>query len=308
MKTQALSPAALAGTHAAKANMSVEGPFAEFWRYFRKNRGALVGLAVIIIFLFLAVFADVVAPYAPDQVHDGAFRAPPAWAEGGSSRFIFGTDDVGRDLLSRLIHGARVSLGVGFLVVILSLSIGTALGLLAGYQGGWVDVAIMRFTDILMAIPSILLAIVIVAVLGPSLVNAVFAVAIVALPNFIRLVRAQAMAEKSRQYVTASRSFGASGWRLAVINILPNCLAPIIIQGTLGFSEGILGAAALGFLGLGAQPPTAEWGTMLSDARSFIESSPWMVTLPGLCILFVVLGFNLFGDGLRDAFDPRLKK
>lgn len=307
MTNAAATSAALTSAGATAGELR-ESPLREFWRHFRRNRGALIGLAVIVFFLGIALFAPLIAPYPPDVVHEGAFRVPPAWGEGGSSRFLFGTDDVGRDLLSRLIYGARVSLGVGFLVVTISLSIGTALGLLAGYRGSWVDAAVMRFTDILMAIPSILLAIVIVAVLGPSLVNAVIAVSIVALPNFIRLVRAQALAEKSRQYVTASRSFGASGWRLAVINILPNCLAPIIIQGTLGFSEGILGAAALGFLGLGAQPPTAEWGTMLSDARSFIESSPWMVTLPGLCILFVVLGFNLFGDGLRDAFDPRLKK
>ena len=222
--------------------------------------------------------------------------------------YPLGTDDVGRDLLSRLLYGSRVSLGIGFLVVILSLTTGTLLGLIAGYRGGFADSLILRLADMLLAIPSILLAIVIVALLGPSLLNAIVAVSIVACPSFIRLVRAQAMAEKAKPYVTASRSFGASGFRLAFSQILPNCMAPIIIQGTLGFSEGILGAAALGFLGLGAQPPTAEWGTMLSDARSYIESSPWMVTLPGLCILFLVLGFNLFGDGLRDAFDPRLKK
>lgn len=287
---------------------TVEGPWQEFFRYFVQNRGAVLGLIVIVVFLLLAIFAPLLAPYAPAQVHESAFRVPPVWIAGGSSQFLLGTDDVGRDILSRLIYGARVSLGVGFLVVFLSLSVGTALGLLSGYAGGWVDSMVMRFTDILMAIPSILLAIVIVAVLGPSLVNAIIAVSIVACPNFIRIVRAQVMAEKNKQYVIASKSFGASHLRLVLVNILPNCMAPIIIQGTLGFSEGILGAAALGFLGLGAQPPTAEWGTMLSDSRAFIESSPWMVTFPGLCILFVVLGFNLFGDGLRDAFDPRLKK
>jgi ABC-type dipeptide/oligopeptide/nickel transport system permease subunit len=215
---------------------------------------------------------------------------------------------VGRDLLSRLIGGARISLGIGFLVVLLSASIGTFLGLLAGYFGGKLDQVIMRLVDIRMALPSMLLAIVVVAILGPGLANTIIAVSTASLPSFIRLVRASVLAEKSKPYVTASQTFGASHMRQMFINILPNCMAPLIVQASLGFSDGILDAAALGFLGLGAQPPTPEWGTMLADSRAFIESNPWLVTLPGLCILLIVLGFNLFGDGLRDALDPRLKK
>lgn len=280
----------------------------EFWYFFRQNRGAVAGLVLVTLFVLVALFAPWIAPYDPAAIHDGVFSQPPFWAAGGSHQYWLGTDDVGRDVLSRLIYGARISMGVGFMVVIFSLSIGTLLGLLAGYAGGFVDKVIMRLTDILMALPSILLAIVVVTILGQSLTNAVIAVGVVVIPGFIRLVRAQVMIEKNRQYVVASGSFGAGPGRQVFINILPNTLAPVIVQGTLGFSDGILNVAALGFLGLGAKPPTAEWGTMLADARAFIESAPWLVTLPGLCILVVVLGFNLLGDGLRDALDPRLKK
>jgi ABC-type dipeptide/oligopeptide/nickel transport system permease subunit len=280
----------------------------EFWYFFRQNRGAVIGLAVVAIFTLIALLAPVIAPYDPAQIHEGQLTKSPVWTAEGTSQFLLGTDDVGRDVLSRLIYGAQVSMLVGFMVVVVSLTIGTLLGLVAGYAGGWIDATIMRFVDILMALPSILLAIVVVTILGHNLANAVIAVSVTVIPGFVRLVRAQVMVEKGRQYVIASRSFGAGPIRQIFANILPNCMAPIIVQGTLGFSDGILNVAALGFLGLGAKPPTAEWGTMLSDARSFIESAPWLVTLPGLCILIVVLGFNLLGDGLRDALDPRLKK
>jgi ABC-type dipeptide/oligopeptide/nickel transport system permease subunit len=292
------------GSTLAKA----ESPLKEFWHFFSQNRGAIVGLVVVAAFVFIALAAPLLAPFDPSLIHDGMFTQPPAWAVHGSRHFLLGTDDVGRDLLSRLIYGARVSMGVGFLVVVFSLSIGVVLGLLAGYIGGWVDTLIMRGVDVLMALPSILLAIVVVTILGQNLTNAIIAVGVTVIPGFVRLVRAQVMVEKNRQYVIASRTFGASPMRQIFTNILPNCMAPVIVQGTLGFSDGILNVAALGFLGLGAKPPTAEWGTMLSDARSFIESAPWLVTYPGLCILVVVLGFNLLGDGLRDALDPRLKK
>ncbi len=280
----------------------------EFWQSFSENRGAVVGLWVVLVFVLIAIFAPLLAPYDPAMVHEASFQIPPFWSQGGGWQFPLGTDDVGRDLLSRLIYGARISMGVGFMVVIFSLSIGTALGIVAGYIGGWVDNFVMRGTDILMSLPSILLAIVVVTILGQNLANAIVAVGVVVIPNFTRLVRAQVLLEKSKPYVIASRTFGVGHLRLALVNILPNCMAPVIVQATLGFSDGILNVAALGFLGLGAKPPTAEWGTMLSDARSFIESSPWLVTLPGLCILVVVLGFNLLGDGLRDALDPRLKR
>ncbi|MGE0173709.1 MAG: ABC transporter permease subunit [Oligoflexales bacterium] len=291
----------------AKIEAKPLGPWREFWYFFNQNLGALLGLIVIVLFILVAVFAPILSPYDPTEVLPGQLLMKPMWLD-SSSPFVLGTDDLGRDILSRLLFGARVSLGVGFLVVSLSLVVGTTLGLIAGFFGGFWDRAIMRCVDILMALPSILLAIVVVSVLGPSLVNAIIAVSIVAIPNFVRVVRATVMTERVKQYVTASRCYGASSMRLIFLNILPNCMAPIIIQATLGFSDGILNAAALGFLGLGAQPPTPEWGTMLADSRAFIESASWLVTMPGICIILVVLGFNLLGDGLRDAFDPRLRK
>jgi ABC-type dipeptide/oligopeptide/nickel transport system permease subunit len=290
------------------AEDKLPGPLAEFWYSFRQNRGAVIGLGVVVVFVLIALLAPWLAPYDPTIVHENSFKLSPVWAEGGSSTFLLGTDDVGRDFLSRLIYGARISMGVGFMVVIFSLSLGVAIGLLAGYVGGWVDTVIMRLTDILLSLPSILLSIVVVTILGQNLANAIIAVGILVVPSFVRLVRASVLVERDRQYVIASRSFGSGHFRQAVLNILPNCLAPVIVQATLGFSDGILNVAALGFLGLGAQPPTAEWGTMLSDGRAYIESASWLVTLPGLCILAVVLGFNLLGDGLRDALDPRLKR
>ncbi len=289
-------------------NYKEPNPYLEFWLQFKQNRGALLGLLLTIVFAIIALSAQFLAPYDPSMVFPDSFNIPPSWYEAGSSRFLLGTDDLGRDLLSRLLYGARISMGVGFLVVIFSTLFGTAIGLLAGYMGGMMDRFIMRCIDILMSLPSILLAIVIVAILGPGLFNAIIAVSIVSIPGVVRLVRATAMSEKVKDYVTASRTYGAGHIRLAIIHVFPNCLAPLIVQMTLGFSDGILNTAALGFLGLGAQAPTAEWGTMLSDARAFIELSPWLVTLPGLCILLVVLGFNILGDGLRDALDPRLRK
>ncbi len=277
------------------------------WVAIKKNRGAHLSFWFLMTLVILAVFAPWVSPHSPTQVYPEHFRQPPIWLAGGGWPFILGTDDLGRDLLSRLIYGARVSLMVGFMVVSLSLSVGLILGVLAGYFGGRVDALIMRFVDVLMSLPSILLAIVIVAVLGPSLTNSVIAVSVVSLPNFIRIIRGAVLAEKVKSYVDASHGFGSTHFRVAVLNILPNCVAPIIVQSTLGFSDGILNVAALGFLGLGAQPPTPEWGAMLSDSKAYIESAWWLVTLPGLCILFVVLCFNILGDGLRDALDPKLK-
>jgi ABC-type dipeptide/oligopeptide/nickel transport system permease subunit len=282
-------------------------PIKEFWYFFRQNRGAVGGLIIIFIFVSVALLAPWLSPHDPSRLYPEALLKPSAWS-GGSFEYLLGTDDVGRDLLSRLIHGARVSMGIGFMVVMISLSIGTIFGLISGYFGGSIDLVIMRFVDIVMALPSILLAIVVVSILGPSLINTVIAVSIVAIPNFIRLVRGSVLAEKKKAYVTASASFGAGPVRQMFRNILPNCVAPLIVQGTLGFSDGVLNAAALGFLGLGAQPPAVEWGMMLADSRAFIESSPALVTWPGVCILTVVLAFNLLGDGLRDAFDPRLRK
>jgi ABC-type dipeptide/oligopeptide/nickel transport system permease subunit len=280
----------------------------DFWFSFSLNRGAVFGLVLISIFSFIAIFAPWLAPFAPTEIQNGVFMKPPLWSEGGVAGHWLGTDDVGRDLLSRLIFGTRVSLSVGFLVVIFSSAAGVFLGLCAGYLGGKTDMLIMRVMDLLMSLPALLVALVVITILGQDLTNAVIAVSVTTIPSFVRLVRAQVMSEKKKNYVTASATFGAGAFRQAVFNILPNCMAPLIVQASLSFSDGILSVAALGFLGLGAKAPTPEWGTMLSDARGFIESAPWLVTLPGLCILVVVLGFNLMGDGLRDALDPKLKR
>ena len=284
------------------------GALAAFWSDFRRNPGAVAGLVVIVIITLLAVCADVVAPHDPSAQFRDALLVPPAFADGGSWSFPLGTDDVGRDMLSRLIHGARLSLLIGVIVVTLSLAAGILLGLLAGYFGGVVDTVIMRLMDIMLALPSLLLAIAIVAILGPGLANAMFAIAIVVLPHYVRLTRAAAMGEVNKEYVTASRLAGAGPLRLMFSAILPNCMAPLIVQATLGFSTAILDAAALGFLGLGAQPPTPEWGTMLAGVLQYIQRAWWVVTLPGLAILVTVLAFNLLGDGLRDALDPRMKR
>lgn len=286
----------------------MENFWRELWTSLVQTWGGKIGLAIIGIFLFCGLFAPIISPYDPTEVFTGFQTLPPFFVSGGNSKFILGTDDLGRDLLSRLIHGGQISLLIGFLVVVVSTSLGTILGLMAGYYGGWIDQVAMRIVDAMMALPSILLAIVIAAILGPGLANTILAVSFVSVPHVVRLVRACTLAEMKRPYVVASKTFGASGARQMFLNILPNCMAPLTVQATLGFSNGILDAAALGFLGLGARPPLPEWGTMLSDARAYIESAPWLVSLPGLCILLVVLGLNLLGDGLRDALDPRLKK
>jgi len=281
--------------------------FREFWGYFSKNRGALVGLIVFVLLILIAIFAPFVAPYNPDDQFRDFLLAPPVW-QGGTWQFILGTDPLGRDMVSRLVFGSRFSLLIGLIVVTGALFSGVTLGLLAGYFRGWVDVVIMRVMDVILAFPSLLLALVLVAILGPGLVNAMIAIAIVLQPHFARLTRASVMAEKNREYVASARLAGAGAIRLMLLTILPNCLAPLIVQATLSFSNAILEAAALGFLGMGAQPPTPEWGTMLADARQFILRAPWVVTFPGLCILVTVLAINLMGDGLRDALDPKLKR
>ena len=283
-------------------------PLREFWSYFSENRGAVTGMAVIVVVALLAIFADLVAPYSPIEQYRDHLLQPPCWQEGGSLAFPLGTDAVGRDMLSRIIHGARYSLMIGIIVVTLSLSAGIALGLAAAFVRGPVEALIMRAMDIMLALPSLLLAIVVVAILGPSLINSMFSLAIVYLPHYVRLTRASAIGEMSRDYVTASRVAGAGVARLMLITVLPNCAAPLIVQATLSFSSAILDAAALGFLGLGAQPPTPEWGTLLAEAREFVLRAWWVVTFPGLAILVTVLAFNLMGDGLRDALDPKLKR
>ncbi len=286
----------------------IQTPLQEFWSYFSKNTGAVVGLVFIIAMILIALFASVLAPHSPIEQYRDALLLPPFWVEGGSTSFLLGTDDVGRDILSRLIHGAQLSLFIGCLVVTLSLGIGVILGLIAGFFRGYIETIIMRAVDIMLAMPSLLLAIAIVAILGPSIFNAAMAIAIVSMPHYVRLTRASTIAELNKDYVISSRVAGAGSLRLMFITILPNCLAPLIVQATLGFSNAILDMAALGFLGLGAQPPTPEWGSMLADALQFVQRAWWVVTFPGLVILLTVLAFNLMGDGLRDALDPKLKQ
>jgi dipeptide transport system permease protein len=280
----------------------------EFWYYFSRNKGAVIGLFVFLFILFMAIFAPFVAPHSPSIQNRELLLLPPVFQQGGSWGHILGTDAVGRDILSRIIYGARFSLFIGLVVVTLSVVSGVLIGLVAGYFRGKVDTFIMRIMDIILAFTSLLLALVLVAVLGPGLLNAMIAISLVNQPHFVRLTRAAVMTEKSKDYVVGSKVAGAGTLRLMFLTILPNCLAPLIVQATLAFSAAILDAAALGFLGMGAQPPTPEWGTMLAEAREFIQRAWWVVTFPGLAILITVLAINLMGDGLRDALDPKLKR
>jgi len=283
-------------------------PIAAFWAAFRENRGAVFGLVVISAIALIAIFADFLAPHSPIEQFRDAVRAPPIWDAGGTWRYALGTDGDGHDTLSRLIYGARVSLFIGLSVMSVSFVVGVVLGLLAASVGSLVDVVITRVMDLIMAVPSLVMAILVVAVLGPSLANTIVAVTIVYLPRYVRLVRASALGELTKDYVTAARVSGVGPLRLMVATVLPNCLAPLIVQAALGVSDAILEAAGLGFLGLGAQAPTPEWGTMLADSREFIRSDPWIVALPGLAILVAVVAINLTGDGLRDALDPRMRR
>lgn len=285
-----------------------QGPFAAFWSSFKQNRGAVTGLVILVAIVLLAIFADFVAPHSAVDQYREFTKLPPAWVEGGNDQFFLGTDALGRDMLSRLIFGARISLFIGLSVMIVSVILGIALGLVAAYLGGAVDAMLMRLMDLILSIPSLVLAILVVSILGPSLINTIVAVSVVYLPNYVRLVRASALAEFGKDYVIAARVAGVGPIRLMFKIVLPNCLAPLIVQAALGVSNAILEAAALGFLGLGAQPPVPEWGAMLADSREFIRSNPWIVTLPGLAILVSVVAINLFGDGLRDALDPKLRR
>ena len=280
----------------------------EFWRNFSRNRGAVAAGIIVLVFIALAVTAPLVAPHNPSEQYREFVKIPPAWLAGGNWHFVLGTDEAGRDILSRLIYGARMSFWIGFVSVVLALIPGIVLGLVAAFFDKWADTPIMRLMDVLLALPSLLLAVAVVAIIGPGLVNTMLAIAIVALPGYVRLTRASAQGELHKEYVLASRVAGAGTLRLMFSQVLPNCTAPLIVQATLGFSSAILDAAALGFLGLGVQPPTAEWGAMLASARDYIDNAWWIVTMPGLAILISVLAINLLGDGLRDALDPKLKR
>ena len=280
---------------------------AAFWHAFRENKGAVVGAAVAILIALVAILAEVVAPHSPLEQFREAVKAPPVWMDGGSWSFVLGTDGLGRDMLSRLIYGARVSLFIGVAVMTISFGLGVVLGLAAAFNTV-ADVLVTRVMDLIMSVPDLVLAILAVAILGPSLANTIVAVTIVFLPRYVRLVRASALGELDKDYVMAAKVAGVGPWRLAFVTVLPNCLGPLIVQATLGVSDAILEAAALGFLGLGAQPPTPEWGSMLADSREFIRSQPWIVTFPGLAILVTAVAINLAGDGLRDALDPKMRR
>ena len=280
--------------------------FKKLFFVIKTNKLALISLILLSFFSLVAVLAPHIVPYSFSKVHPTALNLPPVWLEGGKSLFLLGTDDLGRDFLSRLIYGAYISMSLSLLVVLLSVVVGTVVGLLAGYYGGYLDRMVVSVVDIMMSFPSILLAIVVVAILGPGLLNTVMAVTIMTWPGMIRIVRAETLKEKNRDYVEALKSFGAPTFRLVFKHILPNASAPLIAQAVLGFSEAILNIAALGFLGLGAEPPLPEWGTMIRDGRDLMADSWWLVVFPGLCILFVVLCFNILGGILRDTLDPKV--
>jgi len=276
-------------------------PWYEAGRRLLKSRIGVLGIVFIGILLFVAIFAPLLAPHDPlEQNIMTRYQAP-------SSEHLLGTDEMGRDILSRIIYGSRISLQVGLFSIGLALVIGVFLGLIAGYYGGVLDMIIMRIMDIMLAFPAILLAIAIVAILGPQLRNAMLAIGVINIPRFARIIRSSAISIKESEYIAAARMMGASDVRIIFYHLLPNAMAPLIVQTTLSIATAILEAAALSFLGLGAQPPTPEWGAMLSDARSSLQRAPWVATFPGLAIIFGVLGFNLLGDGLRDALDPKMK-
>lgn len=275
----------------------------QLWR----NKTAVAGLIIVVCFVLAAFFAPVLSPHDPVEISLYDQIKPPVWADGGTRKNILGTDDLGRDILSRIIYGSRVSLIVAVVSVGLAFVFGTFLGSVSGYYKGALDSVIMRIMDIILAFPYLLLAIVVVAYLGPSLQNAMMAIGITYIPRFARIVRGSVLEECEKDYVMAARAVGARDWRILFIAILPNCLGPLIVQTTLSFASAILDAAALSFLGLGAQPPTPEWGAMIAKSRGLILRASWVMTFPGIAILLAVLGFNLLGDGLRDALDPRLR-
>ncbi|WP_342471899.1 nickel transporter permease [Metasolibacillus sp. FSL H7-0170] len=292
---------------ASKSNVTmvqqdkVAGPWKEAWRSFRKSKSALIGTAIVIFFVLLAILGPFIAPQGiNDQNLSQRLLAP-------SAEHWFGTDDLGRDIFSRILHGARISLTVGFFAVIISATVGSFLGIIAGYYGRWVDTIISRLFDIMLAFPSILLAIAVVSILGPSLRNALIAIAIINVPNFGRLIRSRVLSIKEEEYIHAAKAIGMKNSRILWRHILPNSMTPVIVQGTLAIATAIIEAAALGFLGLGAEAPQPEWGKMLADARIFLLNAPWAMVFPGLAIMLTVIGFNLMGDGLRDALDPKMK-
>ena len=271
------------------------------WRRLLRRRGAMLGLVIVIFFVVMAVFAPYIAPYDPVATSWSAVRIAP------SAQYWFGTDEIGRDVLSRVIWGARASLLAGLVSVCISMALGVPIGLLAAYVGGWTDGLISRFTDSMLAVPFLILAIALAAFLGPSLTNAMIAIGVSATPIFIRLTRAQVLAVKVEDFVEAARAVGNPHWRIALRHILPNVLPPLIVQSTLAIAAAVIAEASLSFLGLDQQPPAPSWGSMLNTAKNFVDQAPWMAIWPGVSIFLLVLSFNLLGDGLRDALDPKHK-
>ncbi|MFS0574309.1 ABC transporter permease [Sporosarcina sp. 179-K 3D1 HS] len=267
-----------------------------------KQRPAMIGLSIVLFFIVIGILAPVITSEPFDGFNPESTLIPP------SADHWFGTDDQGRDIFTRIVYGARISLWIGFFSVIGSIIVGCLLGLVAGFYGKWIDSIISRFFDIMLAFPSILLAIAIVAILGPSLFNALIAIAIINIPTYGRLIRSRVLSVKEEEYIMSARAIGMSNGRILFQHILPNSISPIIVQGTLGIATAILEAAALGFLGLGAQPGEPEWGKMLADSRQFLTVAPWTLLFPGFAIMLTVIGFNMFGDGLRDALDPKMKR
>ena len=286
-------------------------PLQNMWRRLRHHRSAQVGSAILAVLVFLAVFAPVIAPYDPlVPLSDSPRRTPPCihllGCPAGQPEHIFGLDGNSRDLFSRVLYGAQLSLKIGLVTISFGILVGAILGAVAGFAGGWADNVIMRLMDVLLAFPALLLAIAIMSMLGTGLINALIAIAIVSIPVYARVLRSRVLEVKQREFVTAARSIGVLPLRILWVHVLPNSIAPLIVQGTLGIAAAVLSAAALSFLGLGAQPPTPEWGMMLGEERNSIFNAPHLVVFPGLAIMLTVLGFNLLGDGLRDVLDPRL--
>jgi peptide/nickel transport system permease protein len=279
----------------------VDSPTKLAWIRLRRRKSAMVGLVIVVLVILAAIFAPLISPYDPAQQSWSAVRKPPSFAH------LFGTDEVGRDLLARVIYGARASLLAGLVSVGIAIAAGVPLGLIAGYAGGLVDALISRLTDAMLACPFLILAIALAAFLGPSLSNAMIAIGITATPLFIRLTRGQVLAIKSEDFVEAARAIGNPPWRIALRHILPNVMPQLLVQASLTVATAIIAEASLSFLGLGQQPPAPSWGSMLNAAQRFLVNAPWLAVWPGLAIMITVLSFNLLGDGLRDALDPRAK-
>lgn len=277
--------------------------WAEVWRRLKRNKTAMAGLIILVILILLAIFADVIANYENVVIKQDLVNR----LKGPGNGHILGTDEFGRDIFARLIHGSRVSLQVGVVAVSIAVAIGGTLGAIAGYYGGTLDNVIMRIMDIFLAIPSILLAISIVSALGPSLFNLMLSIGISSVPSYARIVRASVLSIRDQEFVEAARAIGANDFRIITKHIIPNALAPVIVQGTLGVAGAILSTAGLSFIGLGIQPPAPEWGSMLSGGRQFLRYAWHVTAFPGFAIMLTILSLNLLGDGLRDALDPRLK-